>query len=215
MNLEIYDNKPQFPDGIDPRTAAHEFRTLLAAGGKSQGIVAQLATLRLWAETTGRKIGANCDISQARIGGLEHYVWPDENEQVVRKFTYGGMFGRTVRDIKKGLVPATPLEYLIRWANHNDLFPPITKISGVMESDQGGLAILLEQTFLLGDMPALAAIEEFLRNSGYVPIENQIFAWKNMGLGFALFDARPANFVSVSNVPIPFDLVVVPLEDLR
>jgi hypothetical protein len=78
MNPLVPDHKPQFPDGIDPRTAANEFRTLLAAGGKSQGIVAQLAALRFWAEKTGRKIGANCDLSQATIGGLEHYVWPDE-----------------------------------------------------------------------------------------------------------------------------------------
>jgi hypothetical protein len=114
-----------------------------------------------------------------------------------------------------GLVPATPLEYLTRWANHNDLFPPITKISGVLEPAKDGPAILLEQTFLLGDLPSLAAIEEFLRKSGFIPIDNQMFAWKNIGLGFALFDARPANFVTVSNVPIPFDLIVVPIENLR
>jgi len=59
MKPEIYDNKPQFPDVIDPRKAANKFRTLLAASGKSQGIVAQLATLRFWAEKTGLKIGAN------------------------------------------------------------------------------------------------------------------------------------------------------------
>jgi len=76
MNNGIHENQPQFPDGIDPRTAANELRTLLAASGKSQGIVAQLDTLRFWAEKTGRKIGPDCDISQARIGGLEHYVWP-------------------------------------------------------------------------------------------------------------------------------------------
>jgi len=61
----------------------------------------------------------------------------------------------------------------------------------------------------------LTVIEEFLRNSGYIPIDSQMFAWKNVDVGFAIFDARPANFVAISNVPIPFDLIIVPLENLR
>jgi hypothetical protein len=215
MNPEPHENKPEFPVGIDPRSAANDFRSILAASGKGQGIVTQLDALRSWAEKTGRKIGPDCDISQARIGGLEHFVWPDEAKQVARKFTYGGTFGRTVRVINKGLVPATPLEYFIRWANHNDLFLPITKISGVLDPGKDGPAILLEQTLLFGDLPSLAAIQEFLRDAGYSPIAGQMFAWKNVDLGFAIFDARPANFVAISQVPVPFDLIVVPLENLQ
>lgn len=215
MNSENYEYKPQFPDGIDPRAAAHEFEALLAAGGKGRGIIAQLEALHFWAKKGGRNFGRRYEISQARIGGLEHFVWPDEAGQVVRKFTYGGMFGRTVRDISQGLVPATPLEYLYRWANHNELFPPITKITGVLESAKDGPAILLAQIFLQGDLPPLNDIEEFLRSLGYLPIEGQMFAWKNTDAGFAVFDARPANFVAISNVPIPFDLIVVPLENLH
>jgi hypothetical protein len=103
---------------------------------------------------------------------------------------------------------------LVRWANHNTLFPPITRISGLLEANRDGLALLIEQEALLGDLPSLLDVEQFLRSAGYVPLATHPFAWENRRAGFALFDARPANFVKVSGMPIPFDLIVVPLEDL-
>jgi len=215
MDDHIHDNRPQCLDGINPQAAADELRALLAAGGKGKGIVAQLGAITIWAEKTGRKIGRSFDLSLARLGGLEHYVWQDDVGQVVRKFTYGGAFGRTVRRIDLGLVPATPLEYLTRWANHNALFPPITRVTGVLESTRDGLALLIEQDSLLGDLPSQGDVEEFMRGAGCMPVSNHPFAWKNPNAGFALFDARPANFVVVSGVPIPFDSVVVPLESLK
>jgi hypothetical protein len=214
MNGEPYDDRPRSLVGIDPQAAADELRAVLAASGEGEGIVAQLGALIRWAETTGRRIAPGFDLSRARLGGLEHYVWKDSSESVVRKFTYGGAFGRTVRSIARGLVPATPLEYLVRWANHNTLFPPITRISGLLEANRDGLALLIEQEALLGDLPSLLDVEQFLRSAGYVPLATHPFAWENRRAGFALFDARPANFVKVSGMPIPFDLIVVPLEDL-
>ncbi len=215
MNGDVNDNRPRSFDGIDPQAAADELRAILAASGEGEGIVAQLGALVRWAEETGRRSDSSFDLNRAKLGGLEHYVWKDADESVVRKFTYGGAFGRTVRSIGQGLVPATPLEYLVRWANHNALFPPITRVSGVLENNSGGLALLLEQDALLGDLPSEKDVEEFLRSAGYEPLTDHRFAWQNQGVGFALFDARPANFVNVSRVPIPFDLIVVPLEKLR
>lgn len=159
MEDQIHDNRPQCLDGIDPQAAADELRAILAAGGKGKGIVAQLGAITIWAEKTGRKIGRSFDLSRARLGGLEHYVWQDDVGQVVRKFTYGGSFGRTVRSIDLGLVPATPLEYLTRWANHNALFPPITRVTGVLEATGDGIALLIEQDSLLGDLPSQGDVE--------------------------------------------------------
>jgi hypothetical protein len=214
MNGDQHDDRPQSLVGVDPQAAADELRAVLAASGEGEGVVAQLGALIRWAEATGRRIAPGFDLSRARLGGLEHYVWKDSSESVVRKFTYGGAFGRTVRSIARGLVPATPLEYLVRWANHNTLFPPITRISGLLEANRDGLALLIEQEALLGDLPSLLDVEQFLRSAGYVPLATHPFAWENRRAGFALFDARPANFVKVSGVPIPFDLIVVPLENL-
>jgi hypothetical protein len=215
MNVDHNDDGPRSPIGIDPQAAADELRAILAASGEGEGIVAQLGALIRWAEKNGRRISPGFDLSRARLGGLEHYVWKDGSESVVRKFTYGGAFGRTVRSISQGLVPATPLEYLVRWANHNALFPPITRINGVLELNRDGLAFLIEQEALLGDLPSLRDVEEFLRSAGYAPLASHPFAWENRRTGFALFDARPANFVRVSGVPIPFDLIVVRLENIR
>jgi hypothetical protein len=214
MNGDRYDDRPRSLVGIDPQAAADELRAILAAGGEGEGIVAQLGALVRWAEATGRRIAPGFDLSPARLGGLEHYVWKDGSESVVRKFTYGGAFGRTVRSIARGLVPATPLEYLDRWANHNTLFPPITRITGLLEENRDGLALLIEQEALLGDLPSLRDVDEFLLNAGYTQLATHPFAWENRSSGFALFDARPANFVKVSGVAIPFDLIVVPLEHL-
>ena len=215
MNDEFHDDRPRSLVGVDPQAAADELRAILAASGQGEGIVAQLGALSRWAEKTSRRIGLGFDLSRARLGGLEHYVWKDSSESVVRKFTYGGAFGRTVRSIRQGLVPATPLEYLVRWANHNSLFPPITRITGLLEVSRDGLAFLIEQEALFGDLPSLSEVEEFLRSAGYAPLATHPFSWENGRAGFALFDARPANFVKVSGVPIPFDLIVVPLENLR
>ncbi len=215
MNSDANDNRPQKFDGIDPQAAADEFRAILAASGEGEGIVAQLGALIHWAEKTGRKADSSFDLSRARLGGLEHYVWMDEPERVVRKFTYGGCFGRTVRSIEQGLVPATPLEYLIRWSNHNALFAPITQVTGILEASRDGLALLIEQDALLGDLPSEKEVEESMQSAGYRPLADHHFAWENRQIGFSLFDARPANFVNVSGAPVPFDLIVVPLENLR
>jgi hypothetical protein len=84
----------------------------------------------------------------------------------------------------------------------------------VLEVNRDGLAILIEQEALLGDLPSLRDVEGFLRSAGYASLATHSFAWENRRAGFALFDARAANFVRVSGVPIPFDLIVVPLECL-
>lgn len=215
LNYQRHDNGPEHLDGIDPKSAADELRAILAASGEGEGIVAQLGALNRWAENSGRKVGESLDLSQARLGGLEHYVWHDEIKQVVRKFTYGGAFGRTVRRLSHGLVPASPLEYFNRWAHHNALFPPITRVTGVVEATAQGLSILIEQNALHGDLPSQREVDEFMKSSGFVPMNNSPFSWTSVEKGFALFDARPANFVSVSDIPVPFDLVVVPLRVLR
>ncbi len=94
MNGDRHDDGSRSPIGIDPQAAADEFRAILAASGEGEGIVAQLGALSRWADKTGRRIAPGFDLSRAKLGGLEHYVWKDSSESVVRKFTYGGAFGR-------------------------------------------------------------------------------------------------------------------------
>ena len=131
--------------GIDPETAANDIRAILDAGGKGAGILAQRGALLEWAERAGRRYRESFWIAEARIGGLEHLVWNDAENQLIRKATYGGSFGRTVRFLDRGLVPGTPLVYLDRWSLHNKLFGAITKVSGILETTKGDISILIHQ----------------------------------------------------------------------
>jgi hypothetical protein len=72
-------------------------------------MLAQRGALLEWAERAGRRYRESFWIAEARIGGLEHLVWNDAENQLIRKATYGGGFGRTVRFLDRGLVPGSPL----------------------------------------------------------------------------------------------------------
>lgn len=85
----------------------------------------------------------------------------------------------------------------------------------MLESPRSDLSLLIEQDALLGDLPSLTNVQEFMLQSGFVESSGQPFAWINRTTGFAAFDARPANFVEIVGSPVPFDLVIVPLQDLH
>ena len=170
-----------------------------------------MSTTQSWAQESGIFFTPGIEITQARIGGLEHLVWFDEAAQRVVKTTYGGCFGRTVRRIQAGLAPASPIEYLRRWSLHNHLFGAITSIVGVTNLRDDSLAITVSQQVLAGDLPTDPQIATFMSQSGFQPILDQLFAWYRNHDAIAIFDARPANFVLVEDSPIPFDLIPVVL----
>ena len=125
------DYGPQNHRSIDPATALAQLESILGSGPEGRDIVTQCRQLKTWAQESGIFFTPGIEITQARIGGLEHLVWFDEAAQRVVKTTYGGCFGRTVRRIQAGLAPASPIEYLRRWSLHNHLFGAITSIVGV------------------------------------------------------------------------------------
>jgi hypothetical protein len=212
MNHEDGNNLVESPRnlGIDPETAANDIREILAAGGKGSGILAQRRALLEWADKVRRRYSESFWIDEARVGGLEHLVWHDTEFRLVRKATHCGSFGRTVRSLDRGLVPATPLEYLDRWALHNQMFAPITKVSGILEKAGGELSILIQQEPLVGDLPKEKQIADFMEHFGFTPLPGKRFAWMARASQTVVFDARPANFVLVDRTPIPFDLITLP-----
>ena len=214
-----YDNKKRDVelkenDGINPETATNDLREILAAGGESKGILAQRRALLTWADRIGRKFKESSWIKEARVGGLEHLIWHDTNLNLIRKATYGGCFGRTVRLLDRGLIPGSPLDYLDRWSLHNTLFGEITKISAVYESPEGEISLFIQQVPLVGELPDTSHISDFMKAFGFTPVEGKRFAWVSKSLQVAIFDARPANFVLINDTPIPFDLITVPLTKL-
>jgi len=119
------DYRPQSLDGIEPLTAAADLRRVLAAGGDGTGVLAQQRALARW----GKDLPRDLYLTPSREGGLEHRVWPSGPD--ILKVTFNGAYGRTVRRTQRGelaLCPATPLEYLSRWALHNSLFADFTRL---------------------------------------------------------------------------------------
>ena len=208
------EDKTKRDRGADPAAAAADVRTLLAAGGKGEGVIAQCRALDQWAKQSQRFLEPTPVLTEARIGGLEHRVWSDESCGVVRKVTYGGSFGRTVRSVLRGLVPATPLEYLDRWTRHNELFGNITRISGVAELAGDGLVFVAEQDALYGDFPPVGAVDDFMRAMGFMAEAQLAFTWYDPVRNLAVFDARPGNFILVEDTAVPFDVIPVPLSEV-
>lgn len=128
--------------------------------------------------------------------------------------TYGGSFGRTVRSVLRGLVPASPLEYFDRWSRHNELFGNITRISGVAELARHGLVVVTEQDALYGEFPPADAVESFMLSAGFVAEPQLAFAWHYRERNLAVFDARPGNFILVEDTAVPFDVIPVPFDQV-
>ena len=208
------ENETERNRGVDPAAAATDIRALLAAGGEGEGVIAQCRALDQWAKQSGRFLEPTPVLTSALVGGLEHRVWSDESCGVVRKVTYGGSFGRTVRSVLRGLVPATPLEYLDRWTRHNELFGNITRISGVTELAGDGLVLVTEQDALYGDFPPLGAVEDFMRAMGFLAQPQLVFTCYDPARNLAVFDARPGNFILVEDTAIPFDVIPLPLSEV-
>ena len=59
----------------------------------------------------------------------------------------------------------------------------------------------------IGTSPLYALKEAFTHLAGCEPVLYFEFAWKSQGGGVNIFDARPANFLSILGNPVPFDLI--------
>lgn len=202
--------RPERLDSLEPVAAAADFRRVLEAGGDGSGILAQQRALCRW----GKDLPTTLYLDPAREGGLEHRVWPVGPD--IFKVTYGGAYGRTVRGMRNGslaLRPATPMEYLDRWALHNVLFADITRLLGVV-TDREGPRLVIAQRALRGPLPSANTVAEFLATSDWTPLEGLSHAWISLPRGVAIFDARPANFVLMGDTPVPFDLIPVALSEI-
>ena len=205
-----HESRSEDPRGIDPETAASQLREILGASGKGQGILSQQRALIEWAHREKRISNSHHELTNLWPGGLEHLILHDVQDGLVYKLTYGGSFGRTARKISNGLAPASPLEYFDRWAIHNDLFSKLTQVVGIFDS-AGCPQILVVQKALQGEIPTISDVDTFMRLAVFKPLQNMEFAWKNDALGVCIFDARPANFLSILGNPVPFDLIPVRL----
>jgi hypothetical protein len=106
------------------------------------------------------------------------------------------------------------LDYFDRWSLHNKLFGAITKVSGILETADSDISILIHQEPLIGELPDERQIADFMKLYEFSPLPGKRFAWLGRSLKVAIFDARPANFVLVDGMPIPFDLITLPISQV-
>lgn len=163
--------------------------------------------------------------------GSEHVVELSVSRGRVGKMTIPGAFGlmplivehpvvnlrndpslpATRRAIEFG--PATPLEYLSRWVDANDLFNDDVSLTSLVEWDDGQLSFGITQPQYDGAEAPLREIEEFFVASGWSHIVDPSgpdahllffnYAWEVLAI-----DALPRNCFIHDEALLPFDVIL-------
>jgi hypothetical protein len=148
---------------------------------------------------------------------MEHLILnlEDSERTVVRvaKLTKGDFFGflpicddaSYLPDQWFPLRSATPAQYLRRMALLNELRPEMeTCLEGFAVID-GKLRVVTSQLFIEPMAASPKAIQAFLRERGFLPVNDS--AWYHAGHGLALFDVRPANVLEHDGLLYPVDIM--------
>lgn len=180
--------------------------------------------LREWARQRG------CLISEAdwqslkpiSHGSAEHEVRFRAADNRAVKRTHPGTFGfqPVHRDGRWVSIPASPLDYLLRFKTQNELFGDDVRLEGVMESSgpsmvigqpADGISFVISQFWLDAadpehPHPPEAAIAEFFTQRGFHRIPGAFYGWLRASDGVTVLDARPDNFIATSAGIFPIDL---------
>lgn len=126
---------------------------------------------------------------------MEHEVIFDHAAQSVIKITLPGLYGNTLR-LKNGAVklgPATPLEYLDRWALSNELFEDEAAVLGLV-NDPAGPRLAMAQPLVVGERPQPGEVEDFMKRLGFRRVrDSHLFLHFDREL--LVGDAHPGNFL--------------------
>lgn len=152
---------------------------------------------------------ARLNSAQAAFG-REHRTWRQEDAGRIYKYTYPNQFCRTAFYGSGGLgnTDALPFEYLPRLALHNEIFGDDVVIECTLEDDQGRLVTVISQSFIEGDHPSQAHIDEYMTAERFVKTRSG--DWYRATDDIADFDGHPGNFIHTpdGNV-VPIDLVPI------
>lgn len=126
---------------------------------------------------------------------MEHEVIFDHQKQQVLKITLPGFYRNTLRlrDGVVGLGPATPLEYLDRWALSNELFEDEVSVLGLVQNN-AGVRLAVAQPLVVGRRPEREEIGDFMLRLGFARVrDTNLFFDFNRDL--LVGDAHPGNFL--------------------
>ncbi|HMO65838.1 MAG TPA: hypothetical protein PKE47_11575, partial [Verrucomicrobiota bacterium] len=119
-------------------------------------------------------------------------------------------------------MPASALDYLLRFAWHNLLFGGGIRLEGVLASEgpsmvigqaPGGASLVISQPWAEAadpehPHPDEGALEQLLRGMGFEPLPGGFFAWRHPRHGIVIWDARPDNFIATGGEILPIDLQI-------
>lgn len=161
---------------------------------------------------------------EERIGikiGTEHFVEFDPLEGRVYKTTHPGTFG-LIPALQKVPLPAgqferrleileaTPLEYLLRWLNNNEVFEDQARLEGIIQWPDDKISIAISQPVYHG-VPALPSeIESHFLAAGWtlLPRQSGHQLFFNYAFNVLAIDAEPRNVYLTENGLQPFDVIL-------
>lgn len=98
--------------------------------------------------------------------GNEHQVWFQAETRDVLKATWPDFFGLLVIHRANEEQKASPIDYLERWALHNELFGDEVAFLGALATDSG-LRLLIRQPAIAGTPATEEEIRHFFISSGW------------------------------------------------
>lgn len=146
------------------------------------------------------------------VGGQEHDVHFDKENNRYFKFTKGGHFGQN-KDLP---------EYLERLEVSNQLWPQLNyAFHGVTQDSQGNPQAVTSMNGIKGVHPEQHEIENWFRNKGWVPDQDPsiteedpafgIRYWKDPATGTEIGDAHAKNFMKTADgLLLPIDVDILP-----
>ena len=122
---------------------------------------------------------------------------------------------------------ATPLDYIRRFVMHNALFQDDVRLEGIIISDKpslligaipGGVSMVISQRWLIAadpesPHPTEEEIRVFMNELGFEAIPGSFFGWFNETTTVLLLDAKPDNLIKTSEGILPFDVLLMRLDE--
>jgi hypothetical protein len=216
--------RPRGPQGLGETVACALGER--ADSGESIGGVAEEVFLKQWLRTNDSLFpdGEWGSLKPISSHTSEHEVRYRISDHRAIKRTWPGTFGNLPKMVGGHWQPspATPREYLHRWALQNELFGDEVRLEGGMLSNgpsmilgqpPDGLSLVISQPWLdavdkTTPHPDEFEISDLLKERGFEPIFRSLYGWRHRDEGIIVLDAKPDNFIKTNVGILPIDLLL-------
>jgi hypothetical protein len=224
--LSHAENQPT--EGFHPAEVLSGLREIRATEPESSGFAREIRadreveSLVAWADERGLLSTRSSPPQTDALTGGEHLVEINEEAGLVFKTTHPGKFGysadvemvhprgwKAKPRITAGLVDASPLEYLFRLHQQNEIFGDEIRVMGVARFPQG-VSVLTTQPFYEGDRTGQADIDAWFGHLGWKKLPAKDGAFYDAAKDLLIMDALPRNVLTLANGGLmPFDVVIL------